>query len=90
MIHCKRKDHLNHLIALLWALISKGLKISPRKCQLFCQKLTYMGQTLLIKENTPCILPLRSRVDAIQRLEPPKTPKNVRSFVDFQIICPCI
>ena len=33
-----------------------------------------MGQTLLIKENTPCITLLRSRVDAIQRLEPPKTP----------------
>ena len=35
MIHSKRKDHLNHLIALLKALIRNGLQISPRKCQLF-------------------------------------------------------
>ena len=28
-----------------------------------------MGQTLLIKNNSPCITPLRSRVDAIQRLK---------------------
>ena len=39
-----------------------------------------MGQTLLIKENTPCIALLRSRVDAIQRLEPPKTPKVCKKF----------
>ena len=81
MIHSKRKDHLTHLIALLKALIRNGLKISPRKCQLFRQKLTYMGQTLSIKDNTSCITPLRSRVDAIQRLEPPRLLKNARSFV---------
>ena len=80
MIHSKRKDHLTHLVALLKALIRNGLKISPKKCQLFRQKLTYMGQTLLIKDNIPCITPLRSRVDAIQRLEPPKTPKECKKF----------
>ena len=80
MIHSKRKDHLTHLVALLKALIRNGLKTSPKKCQLFRQKLTYMGQTLLIKDNIPCITPLRSRVDAIQRLEPPKTPKECKKF----------
>ena len=80
MIHSKRKDHLTHLIALLKALMRNGLKISPRKCQLFQQTLTYMGQTLSIKENTPYITHLRSRMDAIQRLEPPKTPKECMKF----------
>ena len=41
-----------------------------------------MSQVLLIKK-TLCITPLRSRVDAIQRLEPPKTPKEYR-----MLICP--
>ena len=45
MIRSKRKDHLTRLIALLKALIRNGLKISPRKCQLIQQKLTYIGQT---------------------------------------------
>ena len=80
MIHSKRKDHLTHLVALIKALIRNGLKISPTKCQLFEQKLTYMGQKILIKENTPCITLLRSRVYAIQRLEPPKTPKECKKF----------
>ena len=35
MIHSKRKEHLNHLIAWLKASIRNGLKISLRKCQLF-------------------------------------------------------
>ena len=39
-----------------------------------------MGQTLLIKENTPCITPLRSRVDAIQRLGLAKTPNECKKF----------
>ena len=39
-----------------------------------------MGQTLLRKENTPCLRPLRSRVDAIQRLEPHRTPKECKKF----------
>ena len=39
-----------------------------------------MGQILLIKDKTPCLIPLRSRVDAIQRLEPTKTPKECKKF----------
>ena len=81
MIHSKRKYHLPYLIALFKALMRNGLKISPRKCQLFQQKLTYMAQTLLITDNTPCITPLRSRVDVIQRLEPPKTSKECKKFL---------
>ena len=39
-----------------------------------------MGQTLLIKDKRPCITPLRARVDAIQRLGSPKTPKECKKF----------
>ena len=52
---------------------------------LFQQKLAYMGQTLLIKENTTCSTPLRSRVDPIQRLEPPKTPKECKKFCGLKM-----
>ena len=54
MIHSKRKDHLK-------ALIRNRLKITSKKCILFRQKLTDMGQTLLIKDK---IL----RIDTVQRL----------------------
>ena len=38
------------------------------------------GSDIVDQENTPCITPLRSRVDAIQRTEPPKTPKECKKF----------
>ena len=45
----KKKEHVGHLIDLFKALIRNGLKISPKKCQLFKTKLTYMGIEMLIK-----------------------------------------
>ena len=39
------------------------------------------GSDLNDKGNTSCITPLRSRVDVLQRLEPPRTPKEC--FVDL-------
>ena len=80
LVHSKKKDHLTHLIDLFKALIRNGLKISPKKCQLFRKKLVYMGHTLLIEDNMPKITPLKTRVDAILKLDPPKTLKNCKQF----------
>ena len=63
-------------MTLLTALIRSDLKIAQKMCQLFKQKLIYMGQILLIKDKTPGITLLGPRVNAVQRLEPPKTPKE--------------
>ena len=80
LVHSKKRDHLSHLIDLFKALIRNGLKISPKKCQLFKTKLVYMGHTLLIEEGIPRITPLKTRLDAIIKLNPPKTPKNCKQF----------
>ena len=80
LMHSKKKDHLSHLIDLFKALIRNGLKISPKKCQLFRKKLVYMGHTLLIEDGMPKITPLKTRIDAIMKLDPPKTPKNCKQF----------
>ena len=66
---------------LLKALLKNGLKISPKKCQLFKTELQYMGNTIFIKDRKVCIKPLRNRIGAILKLEPPKMPKGCRSFV---------
>ena len=68
------------LVDLLQALCKNGLKISPKKCQLFRTELQYMGNTIFIKERTVCVKPLRSRLEAIQNLKPPTTQKGCRSF----------
>ena len=40
---------------LLKALRKNGLKISPKKCQLFKIKLQYMGNTIFIKDRRACV-----------------------------------
>ena len=64
-------SHLEKLEDLLKALHKNGLKISPKKCQLFKTDLQYMGNTIFIRNKRVCIRPLRSQIKAIQKLRPP-------------------
>ena len=87
-----KESHINKLEDILSALLKNGLKVSPKKCQLFKTSLQYMGNEILIENKKVCMKPLRSRLEAIQRLQPPKTPKECRSFagvVNFlSMFCP--
>ena len=86
-----KQSHMRKLEDLLKALLKNGLKISPRKCQLFKKELQYMGNTIFIQEKRVCVKPLHSRLGAIQKLKPPTAVKGCRSFagmVNFlSILC---
>ena len=75
-----KKAHMAKLEDLLKALLKNGLKILPKKCQLFKTELQYMGNTIFIKDGKVGVKPLRSRIEDILKLEPPKMPKGCRSF----------
>ena len=75
-----KETHMNKLEDLLKALLKNGLKILPKKCQLFKISLQYMGNEIFIKNKKVCVKPLRNRLEAIQKLQTPKTPKGCRSF----------
>ena len=87
-----KRAHMDKLEDLLKALRKNGLKISPKKCQLFRTELQYMGNTIFIKERRVCIKPLHSQLEAIQKIRPPATAKQCKSFagmVNFvSIFCP--
>ena len=72
-----KKSHIDKLEDLLKSLLKNGLKISPRKCQLFRTNLQYMGNELFIQNKRVCVKPLRSRLEAIQRLQPPHYSKRM-------------
>ena len=76
-----KKAHMAKLEDLLKYHLRTDLTISPKKCQLFKTELQYMGNTIFIKDKKVCIKPLRSRIEAIQKLQLPMTPKGCRSFV---------
>ena len=75
-----KESHMNKLEDILNALLKNRLKISPKKCQLFRTSLQYMGNEIFVENKKVCVKPLRSRLEAIQKLQPPKTPKGCRSF----------
>ena len=74
-------SHMDKLEDLLKALLKIGLKISPKKCKLFRTNLQYMGNEIFMENKKVCVQPLRSRLEAIQKLQPPSTVKGCRSFV---------
>ena len=51
-----------------------------------------MDSTILIKGRKVCVKPTRTRIEAIQRLNPPTTPKGCRSFAGVvnipSLLCP--
>ena len=78
-----KSSQFGKLEYLLKALSKNSLKISPKKCQLFKTDLQYMGNTIFIRDKKVCVRPLRSRIEAIQKLEPPTTIKGCRSFASM-------
>ena len=76
-----KNAHIAKLEDLLKALLKNVLKISPKKCQLFRTNLHFMGNEIFIKGKRVCVKPLRSRLEAMQKLQTPITVKGCRSLV---------
>ena len=74
-----KQSHMIKLEDLLKVLLKNGLKVSPKKCQLFRKELQYMGNTIFIQEKRLCIRQLHSRLEVIQWLRLPTIVKGCRS-----------
>ena len=81
MIHGLKGNHLDKLEALFQAMIKHGLKLSPKRCQLFMKHLIYMGNVFHINGSTISITPLQSRIEAIQKLQPPTNVKGCKKLL---------
>ena len=83
---------MDKLEDLLKALLKNGLNISPKKCQLFKTNLQYMANDIFIQNKRVCMQPLKSRLEAIQRLQPPTTEEGCGSFAGMvnclSMFCP--
>ena len=80
LIHSSKSTHWKLLEQLLQSMCKNGLQLSPKKCQLFRTKLTYMGNEFMISKRQMTITPLRLRTEAINCIPMPKTPKQCKSF----------
>ena len=59
------KSHIAKLEDLLKVSLKNGLKIYPKKCQIFRKELQYLDNSIFIKDRRVCIKPLQSRLEAI-------------------------
>ena len=65
-----KNSHMNKLEDLLKTLLKNGLKILPKKCQLFKISLQYMGIEIFIQNRKVCVQPLGNRLEVIQKFQP--------------------
>ena len=90
LLHSTKVAHWKLLEQLFQSMCKNGL--SPKKCQLFRTKLTYMGNEFVINKRTMTITPLRSRTEAISKIPTPKTAKQCKSFCGvvnyLSLFCP--
>ena len=56
---------------------NENLKAAPDKSRFFLTRLKFLGHN--IEQNT--ITPLKSRIDAIQKLQPPTNKKKIQEFL---------
>ena len=92
LLHSTRATHMELLESLFQTMIKNGLKLSPKKSQLFVHQLVYLGTLFTIKNNAMVVTPLVTRIDAIKNIPTPMTPKMCKSFCGvvnyLGIFCP--
>ena len=92
LIHSTKMAHWKLLEQLLKSMCKNGLRLSPKKCQLFKTQLTYMGNEFSIHKRTMTITQLRFRTEAINKIPKPRTPKQCKSFCGMvnylSLFCP--
>ena len=71
------QEHLSHICMVFQKLKSANLSMKKSKCSFFLKEIQYLGHIL----SATGIRPLPSKTHAIQNMNPPTTPKQVRAFL---------
>ena len=71
------QEHLSHIQIVFEKLKSANLSMKKSKCSFFLKEIQYLGHIL----SDTGIQPLPSKTHAIQHMNPPTTPKQVRAFL---------
>ena len=80
LVHSREEDHMDRILDMLKALVEHGLKLSPKKCQFFKDRLVYMGNIFQTSDDGITITPIKTRQEAILNTPTPTTPKECKSF----------
>ena len=82
LIHSRNiSDHRKNLQTFFDAMIKFGLKLSPKKSKFFKDTLIYMGHLITVKDGQPHVMIVKSRIEAVDRIKTPRTPKELKSYI---------
>ena len=82
-----KSSHFKKLEDLLKALHKDGLKISPKKCQLFKTDLQQMGNTIFIRNRRVCITPLRRSNQGYSEIKASYNDQRLSKFCGYGEFC---
>ena len=71
------QEHLSHIQMVFEKLKSANLSMKKSKCSFFSKEIQYLGHIF----SATGIRPLPAKIHAIQHMQPPTTPKQVRAFL---------
>ena len=72
-------EHLEHLEEVFLKLNAAGMKLKPKKCDLFQTQVNYLGHVL----DKTGIRPDPKKIEAVRDCERPRTVTQLRSFTAF-------
>ena len=75
------KEHLLHIRMVFKKLKSANLSMKKSKCSFFSKEIQYLGHIL----SATGIRPLPAKTHAIQHMQPPTTPKQIRAFLGLVV-----
>ena len=75
------EDHVDHLTQILQAVIESGMTLAPKKCFFGFQSLALLGQ----KVSRLGLTTQKEKVEAIDKLAPPKNIKTLQSFLGMMV-----
>ena len=75
------QEHFSHIRMVFEKLISANLSMKKSKCSFFSKEIQYLGHIL----SATGIRPLPTKTHAIQYIQPPMTPKQVRVFLGLVV-----
>ena len=83
LVHGLKGNHLDRLKALFKAMIKHGLKLSPKKCQLFMKHLVYMGNVFHIDGSTISIAPFNLGLRLFRSCNPQLMFRDAKASVEL-------
>ena len=79
-VHSKREKHWDCLETIFQTIEKNGLKISPKKLQLFRDEVVYMGLNVSYKLGHPTVTPPLSKIEAIVKITHLESQQDVKGF----------